>query len=282
MIVATGLFQAPKVPSFATNLSPEILQLTSGQYRNPQALPPGAVLVAGSAQSGCQIAEELYQAGRKVYLCTGTAGRVPRRYRGKNIVAWMMVSGFMNMTPDKLPSPRARFAGNPQVTGKNGGHNLNLHQFARDGVTLLGRAAGAEDGAILLAPDLHENLARADRFEAEFIKNIDEYIAKNGLEAPEETLPVLRDGYDTPQLSRLDLKSAGISTIIWALGYSFDYSLVKLPVTDADGFPITTRGVTQYPGLYFLGMPWLSTRKSGLLGGVGEDAAGIASHIAAA
>jgi putative flavoprotein involved in K+ transport len=162
VVMATGLFQEPKLLPAAAGLAPGMVQIASGQYRNPQALPPGAVLVVGSAQSGCQIAEELYQAGRRVYLCTGSAGRVPRRYRGRDFFEWLHLVGYLDRTPDKLPSPQVKFAGNPQVTGKAGGHNLNLHQFARDGVVLLGRMEGAQGDKIWLAPDLMANLAKSD------------------------------------------------------------------------------------------------------------------------
>ncbi len=281
VVIATGLFQRPKVPSFSANLPAEIKQLPSGAYRNPQALPPGSVLVVGSAQSGCQIAEELYQSGRQVYLCVGGAGRVPRRYRGKDIYEWLNLNGFLNRTADKLPSPQAKFAGNPHFSGKNGGHTLNLHQFARDGVTLLGRIAGIQEGKIVLAPDLMENLAKADKFESEILKTIDDYINQSGLAAPEENVLQLRDGYQSKVIRELEVRSAGISAVIWAMGYAFDFSLVKLPVVDNDGYPIQKRGVTGYPGLYFLGLPWLHTQKSGHLVGVGEDAAYLASEIAA-
>jgi putative flavoprotein involved in K+ transport len=281
VVMATGLFQQPKTPAYAKEIPAGIMQLHSGQYRNPESLPPGAVLVAGSGQSGCQIAEELYQSGRKTYLCVGSAGRAPRRYRGKDIFEWLLLTGFFDRTADKLPSPRARFAGNPQVSGKNGGHTLNVHQFVRDGVQLLGRIAGTQDGKIALAPGLHESLAKVDKFEADLIKLIDEFALKNGLDIPEETLPQLRDGYNVEELAELDLRSAGIGAVIWSAGYSFDFSLVKLPVTDGDGYPIQQRGVTQYPGLYFVGLPWLHKYKSGLLVGVGEDAEYLAGRIMA-
>jgi putative flavoprotein involved in K+ transport len=279
VIMATGLFQQAKIPPFGTSIPADILQLVSGQYRNPQSLPPGAVMVVGTGQSGAQIAEELYQSGRKVYLCTGSAGRVPRRYRGKDIFEWMLLTKFFHRTADMLPSPRAKFAGNPHVTGKNGGHTLNLHQFAHDGVTLLGRFHEVHDGSAYFAPDLNDNLARADRFEAEMIKRVDDYIADNRLDAPEDNLPDLHNGYKITEVSSLDLKSAGIGAVIWALGFHFDYSLVKLPVVDSDGYPLQKRGVTAYPGLYFVGMPFLSAQKSGLFVGVGEDAEYIAGRI---
>lgn len=271
VVVATGSFQKPKIPAFSKTIPADVLQLHSGQYRNPNQLPDGAVLVVGSAQSGMQIAEELYQSGRKVYLCTCTAPRVPRRYRGRDIVAWLVDSGFWDQTIDMLPSPKARLAGNPHVSGKNGGHDLNLHQYARDGVSLLGHIADARDGRMTFKPDLKENLARVDKAEKELCAMIDKYINASGIDAPQETLPELQDGYSAEIITELDLQAAHIRTIIWAMGYTADYSLVKLPITDADGFPITQRGVTQYPGLYFIGINWLSTRKSVTLMGVKED-----------
>ncbi len=279
VVMATGLFQRPKIPSFSANLSARINQLHSSQYRNFQSLPPGAVLVVGSGQSGCQIAEELYQNERKVYLCVGSAGRGPRRYRGKDIYEWLQLTGFLNRPADKLPSPKFKFAGNPHVSGRDGGHSLNLHQFARDGVVLLGRLQGANQDTIRLAPDLKENLARIDGFEAQITNMIDGFIAQTGMDVPLESLPELRDGYDVAEISELNLETAVITNIIWATGYSFDFSLVKLPVFDDDGYPIQDQGVTNAPGLYFVGLPWLAGQKSGLLLGVGEQANVIASAI---
>lgn len=282
VVVATGFFQQPKIPPVAASLSPAITQLHSSAYRNPESLPAGAILIVGSAQSGCQIAEELYQRGRKVFLCTGRAGRVPRRYRGKDVIAWLHQTGFFDLTPDQLPQGMSKFRGIPHFSGTNGGHTINLHQFARDGVTLLGHLHGAENNKVWFAPDLHENLAKVDRFEIELLKMIDGYIQANGLEAPIEDIPQLRDGYEQPIIDELDLKAAGINTVIWAMGYTFDYSLVKLPVHDEDGFPIQVSGVSKYAGLYFVGMPWMPSEKSGFLLGVSEAAERIASNIAEA
>jgi putative flavoprotein involved in K+ transport len=280
VVIATGLFQQPNVPPFSANLPQEVQQLHSGQYRNPEALPPGAVLVVGSAQSGGQIAEELYQGGRKVYLCVSSAGWGPRRYRGQDIVWWMNKAGFNDVTVDKLPSPRAKFAASALVSGKDGGHTLNVHQFARDGVTLLGRIQDAQGSRITLAPDLKENLAKSDKFRADLLKRIDDYIEKAGLDVPPAALPELRDGYDAEVITELDVQSAGITSVIWATGYRFDFSLVQLPVVDADGYPVQKRGVTGFPGLYFVGLPWLHTSGSGVFGGVGDDAAFIVADIA--
>jgi putative flavoprotein involved in K+ transport len=279
VVIASGFFQRPKLPSYSSHLPAHITQVHSGKYRSSRALPPGAVLVVGSAQSGCQIAEELYKSGRRVYLCTCSTGRAPRRYRGKDIFEWLGMIGFLDRTPDQLPSPQARFAGNPQLTGAHGGHSLSLHQFSRDGVRLLGHLRDVQDGRLVLAPDLRDCLATADKFEADIVKRIDGYIQKNGLDAPEDELPHLQDGYSVEPVTELDLASAGISAVVWAIGYTFDYSLVKLPVTTEDGYPIQQRGVTRYAGLYFIGLPWLYKLKSGFIFGVGEDAAYIAEHI---
>ena len=237
--------------------------------------------MVGSGQSGCQIAQELYQSGRKVYLCLGSAGRAPRRYRGKDVYEWLDLCGFLDRTVDKLPNPKIKFAANPHVSGRDGGMTLNLHQFARDGVVLLGRLQDGRDSKVWLAPDLKENLVKADKFEADIVKLVDDYIRQSGLDVPTESLPVLADGYGLEETLALDLQAAGITTIIWAMGYAFDFSLVKLPVFDSDGFPIQQRGVTTYPGLFFVGLPWLHKQKSGLLVGMGEDAEYIASVIAA-
>ena len=280
VVVATGLYQKPRIPAFSSELPEDIKQVHSDAYRNPEQLLPGAVLVVGSAQSGCQIAEDLYQSGRKVYLCVGRAGRVPRRYRGKDSNWWSEKLGIYDRTVDKLPSPKAKFFGKPHISGKDGGRTLNLHQFARDGVVLLGHLQGVEGEKIILAPDLKENLAKADKFEADFVKAIDGFIAETGIDVPEETLPVLQHGFDAPVHLELNLRSADITSVIWATSYNFDFSFVKLPILDGDGFPIQARGVTKFPGLYFVGLPWLHNAKSGLLYGVGDDAAFISQRIA--
>lgn len=279
VVIATGLYQKPKLPAFSSDFPPEIRQIHSDEYRNPESLPAGAVLVVGSGQSGAQIAEELYQGGRNVYLSVSRAGRVPRRYRGKDANWWHDRMGDYERTVDQLPSPQAKFASKPQISGKDGGHTLNLHRFARDGVTLVGRIEGIVAGTLVLAPDLKDNLAGTDKSEADFAQKIDAFIAKNGIHAPEEVLPQLRDGYDVEEARELNLTAADITSVLWATGYRFDFSMVRVPVFDSDGFPIQKRGVTDYAGLYFVGMPWLHNAKSGILFGVAQDAAHIASAI---
>ena len=281
VVIATGFEQSPRIPSFASGLSPGITQLHSSRYRNPESLPAGAVLVVGSAQSGCQIAEELHQSDRQVFLSTGSAGRAPRRYRGKDTFEWLYILGFFDIHADKFPVPAEHFAA-PHISGKNGGHTLNLHQFARDGVTLLGHLRGASGHTVSLAPDLYENLAKADGFELQGQKMIDGYIQANALDAPLDELPQLRDGYQQPVIEELDLRASSINTVIWATGYKFDFSLVKLPILNETGFPLQTGGVTAHEGLYFVGMPWMPSLKSGTLAGVGESARHIASTIAEA
>jgi putative flavoprotein involved in K+ transport len=281
IVIATGLYQSPKIPAFASAIPAEIHQIHSMEYRNPASLPEGAVLVVGTGQSGAQIAEELYQSGRQVYLSVGSAGRVPRRYRGKDINDWGTRLGMFDAKVEDLKSPHDKFEPHAQISGKNGGESLNLHQFARDGVVLLGHVRAVRDGRFTTAPDLRETLAKVDQFELNTLRRIDDYIAQTGLDAPAETIPRLYNGYAQELITELDLTASGISTVIWATGYAFDFSLVKLPVTDADGYPVQRRGVTAYDGLYFLGMPWLHSRKSGILFGVGDDAAYLAAQIAA-
>src|SRR5580700_3072083 len=280
VVIATGLYQSPKIPRFSAEIPPSVLQLHSMKYKNPSTLPEEAVLVVGTGQSGAQIAQELYQSGRKVYLAIGGAGRVPRRYRGRDIADWFTRMGMFETKVDELKSPQAKFDAHPQISGKNGGQSLNLHKFARDGVVLLGHVRDVRDGRLIIAPDLKETLVEVDQFEIDTLKMVDEYIVRVGLPAPPEIVPQLRDGYEQEVMTELNLEGAGISTIIWAIGYSFDFSFVKLPVVDAHGYPRQKRGVTEYEGLYFLGMPWLHSRRSGILFGVGDDAAYLAAHIA--
>ena len=280
VVIATGLYQSPRIPAFSVELPSSILQLHSMEYKNPSTLPEGAVLVVGTGQSGAQIAQELYQSGRKVYLSIGSAGRVPRRYRGKDINEWFTRIGMFDTKVEELKSAADKFHPHPQISGKNGGQSLNLHQFARDGVVLLGHVRDAHDGKLILSPDLKKTLAAVDQFEIDALKKVDDYISRAGLAAPAESIPRLMDGYQQEVLTELNLEAPGISTVIWATGYNFDFSLVKLPVVDSDGYPIQKRGVTRYPGLYFLGLPWLYSRRSGILFGVGDDAAYLAAHIA--
>jgi putative flavoprotein involved in K+ transport len=188
--------------------------------------------------------------------------------------------GFLDRTVDDLDTPEDRFDPNPHVTGKDGGHTLNLHQFALDGVALLGRLEGASGSKIQIAKDLYENLAAADKAATQMKKGIDKFIEKTGIDAPEEPEQELRTGYDAKVITELDLESAGVGSIVWATGYAYDFgSLVKFPIWDEFGYPRQERGVTTQPGLYFLGLHWLHTIKSGLFFGIAEDAAHVAEHF---
>ena len=279
VIIASGFFQDPKNPRFSSKISSDVLQLHSNQYRNPVSVPEGAVLVVGSGQSGSQIAQELFRSGRKVFLSVGRAGRVPRRYRGRDIIEWLELIGLFDLTPEQLPPGMGKFDGIPHLSGVGGGRTINLHEFARDGITLLGHAIDANKNIISLAPDLHVTLEMVDNFESNATAAIDEYISTNRIDAPEEKLSQHKDGFQQVILESIDLRKEKINTIIWCTGFTFDYSMVKLPVFDADGFPIQSKGVTNYPGLYFVGMPWMPTEKSGALFGIGEAARHVASQI---
>jgi putative flavoprotein involved in K+ transport len=283
VVLATGAYPKPKLPTASAALPADICQLHTSEYRNPQALPSGAVLVVGTGQSGCQIAEDLYESGRQVYLSISSCGRAPRRYRDKDGLWWLARLGFLDRTVEQLPSPQAKFACNPHVSGTHGGHDINLRQFARQGMILLGRVQAAQGNQIMLAPDLEESLAKADAFAAHVMHEIDEYIEKTGMQvAAKSTTGEVSSHGATPTkpVLTLNLHSAGISTVIWASGYQLDFGWVRLPVFDQTGYPVHRRGVTACPGLYFLGLHWLYKMKSGLLYGVGEDAAFIAAAIA--
>jgi len=218
VVIATGLYQSPKIPEYNAEIPGSMLQMHSMEYRNPSTLPDGAVLVVGTGQSGAQIAEELYQSGKRVYLSIGSAGRVPRRYRGKDINDWFTRVGMFDMKVEELKSPADKFHPHPQISGKDGGESLNLHKFARDGVVLLGHVRGSRGGRLIIAPDLKETLLKVDQFELDTLKKVDDYIARLGLQAPTETIPTLRDGYEQEIRTELDLKASGISTVIWASG----------------------------------------------------------------
>lgn len=282
VIIATGTFQMPNIPDFCSKLPSGLYQIHSSKYRNPDQLPTGSVLVVGSAQSGCQIAEELNNHGRKVYLCTGSADRLPRRYRGRDSFWWAAQLGIFDQTVEDLPSPDTRFKANPQVSGKDGGKTLNLHQLAEKGITLLGRMENADGKKIAIGDDLEDNLAQADKFAAEFKKGVDQLVEKTGIDVPEPEEPAKKPdaGYQLEPQVDLNLEKENIRSVIWATGYDFDYSWIKFPIYDEAGYPVQERGVTEQPGLYFVGLHWLHTRESGLLSGVGDDAAHIAQHIA--
>jgi len=279
VVVATGPYQLPKIPSTAERLPAGITQLHSSQYRGPEQPPPGAVLVVGTGQSGCQIAEDLHLAGRQVHLATGTAPRVARRYRGRDVVAWLDLMGYYQRGIDTFPDADAvRFRANHYVTGRDGGHDIDLRAFARDGMRLHGRLAAITGSSVEFADDLAANLDGADRTSESIKDAIDAFIVEIGSDAPTEEryTPVWTPG---PYEPSLDLVAAGITTVIWSTGFHRDDSWIRLPVFDGRGLPVHTRGVTEVPGVYMIGLPWLWTWGSGRFCGVGDDAEHVAAHI---
>ena len=281
VVVATGAFQRPRAPAIAGDRDPRILQLHTSDYRSPDQLPAGAVLVIGSGQSGCQIAEELVLQGRGVYLSVGRCPWAPRRYRGRDLVHWMIDLGLMDETVDTLPAPAARRACNPSLTGDGGGHDCHPRTLARLGVVLVGRVEVVRRGKIHIGPDLETNLAKGDEFEERLLERIDGYVADAGLDVPHEPAGVEVDP-KVDSIRELDCRSSGIATIIWANGYRPDFDWIHLDAFDGDGWPVHVRGCTAFPGLYFVGLHWLHTRKSALFLGVGEDAEHVARHIVGA
>lgn len=279
VIVCTGAFHVPKIPAISNGVPAHILKLHTSQYKNPESIPDGSILVVGSGQSGCQIAEELNESGRQVYLSISSCGRLPRRYRGKDGVWWMNELGMFDVTTDRLESPRMKFACNPHLSGRGGGHEINLHHLNRDGVILLGYLDAASKGKMRFMPNLAEKLEDVDRFANNFKKQVDIHIRKHQLSFPEENGTGSISNLQKKEITNLDLEEAGIKTIIWGTGYTPDFSWIHLPVFDEKGHPIQKRGVTSSTGLYFLGLNWLNKLKSGLLFGVGDDASFIASVI---
>jgi putative flavoprotein involved in K+ transport len=276
VVVCTGAYQRPYRPAGAT--TPRgVLQLDAEGYRNEAALPPGNVLVIGSGQTGCQLAEELRQAGREVVLACGRAPWGPRRVGGRDVFLWTGDVGLLDETLADLPSPAARLTGNIQTTGHAGGHDLHYRVLQRIGVTLAGRLLGVDDGRAHFAPDLAASVAFGDARYNDLRKRIVELCTRRGVEAPELPDP---PPFDAEAPERIDLADFG--AIIFTSGFRPDYvSWIRFDAFDETGFPIQRDGVsTIVPGLYFCGVHFLRKRKSSLLIGVGEDAAIVARTIA--
>ena len=285
VVVAIGSFHDPRIPPVGAALPARITQIHSHDYRNPAALPPGAVLVVGSGQSGVQIAEELFAAGRPVVLSVGSAGRFPRRYRGSDVFRWLAglsgrgdELGTPMPTPADLPDPRLRLAGNPHLSGHRGGHDTNLRRFAADGMTLIGRITDVHGERLAIAPDLPANLAWADRFFDERFRDlVDRFIERAGIDAPaDDRVPF---AFDPPVLDELDLARAGVSTVLWTTGYRMDFDWIDAPILDEQGFPRQVDGQTEVPGLYLLGSLWQRNQTSATLVGVGHDARRLAARM---
>ncbi len=282
VVVASGGYHQPIIPRLAERLPTHILQVHSEQYRNPQSLPDGAVLVVGSGQSGSQIAEDLHLAGRQVHLAVGDAPRCARFYRGRDVVDWLADMNYYDMPVHQHPLREGvRDNTNHYVTGRDGGRDIDLRQFALQGMQLHGLLQGLQDGALQFGDTLPAALDHADQIYNGINASIDKHIAQQGIDAPPPSRyePVWQptDGEHT----RLDLAQAGITSVIWCIGFEPDFKWVDAPVFNGRGHPVHERGVTHQPGLYFLGLPWLHTWGSGRFSGVARDALYLAEQIEA-
>ncbi|HEU4668662.1 MAG TPA: NAD(P)/FAD-dependent oxidoreductase [Arthrobacter sp.] len=288
VVLANGAFQLPRIPAASAGLPPQVYQLHSHEYRNPQQLPGGAVLVVGTGQSGGQITEDLLAAGREVHLAVSTCPEAPRRYRGQDVFHWILqvnlhgpeygINGFQ---VDQLPSPAARFMCNPLVSGNDGGHSIRVRDLGRRGVRLHGRFEGTDGGVLAFSDDLPERLAMVGAGFGQRLKLMaDAYIAAAGIDAPAPEAPPADSWLPADSGARLDLAAEGIASVIWATGYGLDFSFLDFPVLDEWNYPRHSRGVTEVPGLYAVGLPWLTRHASATLALVGDDAKYVASHIA--
>ncbi|MBH1929874.1 flavin-containing monooxygenase [Serratia rubidaea] len=278
IVAATGPFQRPVIPAIAPQDS-GLTQIHSAQYRNPQQLPAGAVLVVGAGSSGVQIADELRRAGKQVYLSVGAHDRPPRAYRNRDFCWWLGVLGLWDAAATQPGKEHVTIA----VSGAHGGHTVDFRKLAYEGVQLAGLTQSFQNGGVTFANNLKENIARGDENYLELLDAADAYIARNGLDLPEE--PAARHILPDPEcmvnpILTLDLAEAGITTIIWATGYSADYGWLEVDAFDSTGKPQHQRGVSRESGVYFLGLPWLSRRGSTFIWGVWHDAKYIADHIA--
>jgi putative flavoprotein involved in K+ transport len=278
VVAATGAFQKPVIPALVPD-DAGLHQIHSSGYRNPRQLPEGAVLVVGAGSSGVQIADELRRSGRRTYLAVGPHDRPPRSYRGRDFCWWLGVLGKW----DAAAPPRGAEHVTIAVSGAHGGHTVDFRDLAADGITLLGRAESFDDGVLHFAADLRTNVENGDANYLSMLDEADAYVTRNGLDLPEE--PEARIIGPDPEcmiqpIREIDLAAAGITSIIWAVGFSFDYGWLKVDAFDETGKPRHQRGVSTEPGIYFLGLPWQSRRGSSFIWGVWHDAKFIADQIA--
>ena len=278
IVAATGAFQKPLIPPLVP-AEAGLFQLHSAAYRNPDQLPPGAVLVVGAGSSGAQIADELNRAGRRVFLSVGPHGRPPRRYRGIDYCWWLGVLGKWEAVAPAPGTEHVTIA----VSGAREGETIDFRRLASEGITLAGRTQGFEGGTMRFAADLVANVQRGDADYLSVLDEADAYAKVNGLNLPAD--PEARRQWPEPDcmtnpIQSLDLAAAGITTILWATGFGVDYSWLKVNAFDAQGRPVHRRGVSDVPGVYFLGLPWQSRRGSSFIWGVWHDAAFVASQIA--
>ncbi|GAB3559670.1 flavin-containing monooxygenase [Spelaeicoccus albus] len=277
VVAATGPFQRPLVPNIVPDAAVRE-QIHSSSYRNPSRLPEGNVLVVGAGSSGVQIADELQKSGRQVYLSVGAHDRPPRRYRGRDFVWWLGVLGKWEASAPPVGAEHVTIA----VSGANGGHTVDFRDLASNGIELVGRTADFDAGIMRFAPNVGERIAQGDANYLSLLDEADEYIERNGLDLPEE--PEARDFLADPEcmmnpVLEVDLEDAGITSIVWATGFGVDYNWLDVDAFDDDGKPRHQRGVSSEPGVYFLGLPWLSRRGSSFIWGVWHDAKYLADHI---
>ena len=278
VIAATGPFQRPVMPAIVPD-DGGIMQIHSNTYRNPAQLPAGGVLVIGAGSSGAQIADELAQSGKDVYLCVGPHNRPPRRYRGRDFCWWLGALGLWDI---KTPDPSTEHV-TIAVSGAHGGHTVDFRRLAAGGITLLGRAETFKDGVMHFAPDLARNIAHGDADYLSVLDSADAYAIRQGLDLPEEPeARVIDPDPDcvTDPILALNLSEAGITSIVWATGYALDFGWLQIDAFDERGRPAHRNGVSNVPGLYFLGLAWLSRRASPFIWGVWHDAKYLADHIA--
>jgi putative flavoprotein involved in K+ transport len=281
VVLAVSGYHVPNVPAMSGRLDPSVKQLHSSAYRNPESLPGGDVLVIGTGQSGCQIAEDLHLAGRKVHLAVGSAPRCPRVYRGRDAVEWLDDLGQYDLPVDAHNlKEKVRKNANHYLTGRDGGRDIDLRKFALEGMMLYGRLKDVHAGRLHFGDDLQRNLDNADRVYNGICGLIDDHIARNGIDAPAS--PHYGPVWQPEQVvTTLDPAEAGIGTAIWTTGFRSDWSWVELPIFDGAGYPTHRRGVTSMDGVYVLGLPWLYTWGSGRFVGVGRDADFVSQHVAA-
>jgi putative flavoprotein involved in K+ transport len=279
VVIATGGYHLPRIPAVAARLPQDIVQIHSSQYKNPQSLPDRAVLVVGTGQSGCQIAEDLHLEGKQVHLCVGGAPRSPRRYRGKDVVDWLAQMGYYDLPIDQHPQKDTiRHRTNHYVTGRDGGREIDLRQFALEGMQLHGRLDAIQGSQLHFKADLQHNLDQADAVAESIKKTIDTFIAKHQLDAPSEA--PFEPVWQPPETAlSLDYRQADIGSVIWSVGYEMNFRWIDVPVFDGRGYPSHQRGVTPVRGLYFLGLPWLYTWGSGRFSGIACDAQYLAERI---
>jgi putative flavoprotein involved in K+ transport len=279
VVIAAGGYHKPRIPRLAERLPRSIHQLHSSQYRNPEQLPEGDVMVVGTGQSGCQIAEDLHLAGRRVHLCVGSAPRSPRRYRGKDVVDWLDQMGYYDMPIDDHPQKETvRHRTNHYLTGRDGGREIDLRQFATEGMQLYGRLQDIDRDRLYFKPDLKQNLDGADAVAESIKATVDRFIEQHQLDIPPEA-PYCPIWEPTVEPTEVAIADSNIRSVIWSTGYHTNFRWIEVPVFDGQGYPCHDRGVTAVKGMYFIGLPWLYTWGSGRFSGVARDAQYIADHL---